>query len=161
MSDALVIGLRGDIPFEEAESYFRSKGCRAVIVDPSCVCGRDHALSAVLHAERAFRENRNRSKELSSEIILYLLCERQISKAFERARPVGDCMVAIIPDPQGISLDDIPMERDDSLFGATREKAAMLGADMSCGIGPEDAAMEAVAFVDLMKQRSQSAECQQ
>lgn len=154
MTDVQVIGLRGDFSFEDAVEHFTGMGGEVVLFDPSVVCGKDHIVSAVMHADRAFAEGRNRAKTLLTEIVLYAACERQIGKALKKMRPKGDgTMVAAVLGIDGdLALSDLGAERDDSLCDASEEKARNLGAEMFEGIPPEDAVLEQVAMVDLMKQ---------
>lgn len=147
-----VIGMRGDAAFEDMISHFTSLGGDAVIVDPDMVAGRDHLLSAAMHAERAFDEGTNRSKTLPTEIIIYSAWERQIGRAMEKMRPKPgrDEYVALLIDIDDPRLGDIGMERDDSLADATPWKAERLGLK-SCFLSPEDQAVENVAMVELQK----------
>ena len=97
MTDVQVVGLRGDFSFEDAVEHFTGMGGEVVLFDPSVVCGKDHIVSAVMHADRAFAEGRNRAKTLLTEIVLYAACERQIGKALKKMRPKGDgTMVAAV-----------------------------------------------------------------
>ncbi len=147
-----VIGIRGPAGFEEIVSHFTSMGGDVVLLDPDMVAGRDHAMSAAIHAERAFREGTNRSKTLPTEIILYCAWERQIGKAMAKMKPKEgrDEYVAVLMDVDDPRLDEIGMTRDDSIADATPWKAERLGL-RSCFIPPEDEAVERVAMVELLK----------
>ena len=147
-----VIGMRGPAGFREIVDHFTSMGGDVVLLDPDMVAGRGHALSAAEHAERAFREGTNRSKTLPTEIILYCAWERQIGKAMAKMGPKEgrDEYVAILMDVGDPRLEDIGMERDDSLIDATPWKAERLGL-RSCFLSPEDQAVENVAMVELLK----------
>ena len=116
------------------------------------VAGREHALAAAGHAERAFAEGTNRSKTLPTEIILYCAWERQIGKAMSKMRPKEgrDEYVAILMDVDDPRLDGIGMTRDDSIVEATEWKAERLGL-RSCFLSPEEQAVENVAMVELQK----------
>ena len=154
VSDVKVIGLRGDASFDDMVKHFTSLGGEVVIMDPMYVCGKDHIISAVRHAERSFEHGTNRSKTLLTEIILYAAGERQISKAMEKMRPKAGCKefaVALLNVPDDLKLDDIGMERDDSILNATEEKAIAMDLDRSFGIPIEDLALETVALLDLAK----------
>jgi KEOPS complex subunit Cgi121 len=152
--DILVIGIKGDLGFDEIIRHFTGLGGDAVLLDPHMVCGRDHIVSAVMHAERAFSNGTNRSKTLLTETILYAAGDRQIGRAMEKMRPKegNNEMVAVlfgIDDPE---LSTIGMERCDEIMEASPEKVRNLGADMFEGISCEDAALELVAMADLLKQ---------
>ena len=147
-----VIGIRGQTAFGDIVSHFTSMGGDVVLLDPRRVAGRAHAMSAALHAERAFAEGTNRSKTLPTEIIVYCAWERQIGKAMERMRPEegrGE-YVAVLMDVDDPRLEDIGMVRDDSLMDATPEKAEALGLTDRF-LSPEDQAVERVALVELQK----------
>ena len=147
-----VIGIRGNADFSDIVGHFTSLGGDAVLLDPDMIVGRGHAISAAMHAERAFEEGTNRSKSLPTEIIMYCAWERQIGKAMEKMRPKEDTngYVAILMDIDDPKLNMIGMARDDSLIDPTPEKAARLGLSDS-SLPPEDQAMENVALLELQK----------
>lgn len=148
-----VIGLRGDTGFDDIVAHFTSMGGDVVLMDPDMVAGRDHILSAAMHAERSFQEGSNRSKTILTEIILYTAWERQISKAIAKMRPKEgrNEYVALLIDIDDPRLDGIGMVRDDSLVDADDRKAQMLGLKKG-SVSYEDQAMENVAMVELLKQ---------
>ncbi len=124
------------------------------MLEPSMVCGKEHVLSAVMHAEKAFADGTNRAKNILTEIVLYAACERQISKALKKMKPRegSDGMVAVVLGIEGdLDLDTLGAERDDSLMDASLEKAEALGVTMFEGVSVEDAVLEQVATVDLLK----------
>ena len=152
--DVQVIGIRGDASFEKMVEHFTSLGGEVVIMDPMYVCGKDHVISAVMHAERSFEHGTNRSKTLLTEIILYVAGERQISKAMEKMKPKEGCKdyaLALLDQPEDLKLQDIGMERDDSILSATKEKAERMGLENPFGIPYEDLVLENVAMLDLAK----------
>ena len=150
--DFRVIGLRGKATFAQMVDHFTSLGGDAVLLDPDMVCGKDHVMSAAIHAERAFDEGTNRSKTVLTEIILYCAWERQIGKAMRKMRPKEgrEDYVALLIDIDDPELDAIGMVRDDSLFEATPDKAKALGLDDPF-VPAEDQAVENVAMVELLK----------
>jgi Uncharacterized conserved protein len=149
-----VVGLRGDFAFGDAVEHFTGMGGEVVLFDPAVVCGKDHIVSAVMHAERAFAEGRNRAKTLLTEIVLYAACERQIGKALAKMKPKGDgtMVAAVLGCGEDLQLEKLGAVRDDSLCDPSVEKARRLGAEMFDGVSSEDAVLEQVAMVDLMKQ---------
>lgn len=152
--DVQVIGLRGKASFDDMVKHFISLGGESIIMDPMYVCGKDHLISAAMHAERSFEHGTNRSKTLLTEIILYAAGERQINKAMERMRPKSgkeDYAVVLLNVPDDLKLDSIGMVRDDSILEANDEKAGLMGFDDSFGIPYEDQALEMVALLDLAK----------
>ncbi|MDR2866854.1 MAG: hypothetical protein LBV13_05600 [Methanomassiliicoccaceae archaeon] len=154
MADVTVIGMRCRLPFNEMIEHFRGLGGDVILMDPAYVCGRDHILSAVMHAERAFANGTNRSKTLLTETILYAAGERQISRALEKMRPknMTDGVAAAVFDVADLRLEMIGAVVDDDILTGTREKAENLGLDMPGNISAEDLALEMVATVDIQKQ---------
>jgi len=155
VTDIRIVGIRGSFTFEEAVEHFSTFEADIALLDPSIVCGSDHIRSAVMHAEKSFAEGRNRAKKLLTEVILYVACERQIKKALDLARPVsGDAgMVAVVlGGKEDLKLTELGAVEDPSLVEPSAEKAEKLGVTMFEGIPPEDAVLEQVASVDLMKQ---------
>lgn len=150
--DTELIGIRGPVPFEDLVAHFTSLGGDVVLMDPDMVCGREHVMSAVMHAERAFSNGTNRSKTILTEILLYCAWERQIGKALSKMKPKEgrDEYVALLIDVNDPHLDEIGMVRDDSLYEPTEWKCEKLGL-RSCFLSPVDQALENVAMVDLMK----------
>jgi len=150
--DTELIGIRGPVPFEDLVAHFTSLGGDVVLMDPDMVCGREHVMSAVMHAERAFSNGTNRSKTILTEILLYCAWERQIGKALSKMNPKEgrDEYVALLINVDDPHLDEIGMVRDDSLYEPTEWKCEKLGL-RSCFLSPVDQALENVAMVDLMK----------
>ncbi|MDR2846055.1 MAG: hypothetical protein LBV63_02115 [Candidatus Methanoplasma sp.] len=154
MKDVKVIGIRGGASFDEIVSHFTGLGGEVVLLDPEMVCGKDHIISAVAHAERSFLNGTNRSKTILTEIILYAAGDRQIGRATEKMRPKPDAdgMVAVLLDVDDLRLEDIGLERCDSIMDASENKAINLDIDEVPGVPYEDLILERVAMVDLMKQ---------
>jgi len=147
-----VIGMRGGSDFDSIVGHFTGLGGEVILFDPDMVAGRDHILSAAMHAERSFSEGTNRSKTLLTEIILYAAWERQISKAVSKMKPKAgrNEYVALLIDIKDPELDSIGMVRDDSLIDATDAKAEKLGL-LKGSVSYEDQAVENVAMVELLK----------
>ncbi len=59
--------------------------------------------------------------------------------------------LALLDQPDDLKLDEIGMERDDSILDATDAKAEAMGLERSFGISNEDLALEMVALLDLAK----------
>ncbi|MDR3282924.1 MAG: hypothetical protein LBS92_04865 [Candidatus Methanoplasma sp.] len=152
MRDVLIIGVSSNVGFDGIVEHFTGLGGEVVLLDPSMVCGRDHIVSAVAHADRAFARGANRSKTILTEVILYAAGDRQIGRATERMRPKGNDVVAVLFGISDPKLDAICAERRDDLFEPSADKALALGVSLVDGIPPEDLVLEHVAMVDLMKQ---------
>jgi len=131
-----------------------------VLMDAGMVCGVDHLDSAVFHARRAFERGTNASNTLGMEVILYASGERQISKAKKKMglhqETAKVAVVVLGPEDVDQVLDDLDLERDDSLLECSLEKAAAFGIERKEleTVGEEmltDLVMEKVAFVEILK----------
>jgi len=146
-----IIGLRGNVPFEEMSERLRSTGADVAIMDAEMVFGRIHAISAADHAERSFVNGTNRSKTFLTEFLMYMAGERQISKALERMKPKGRDIVAVIFSGDSKQLEDIG-ERDDTLIDGTEEKAGRIGLNKNgLNVSYDDLVLEMVAMLDILK----------
>ena len=152
--DLKVIGIKGDASFDTLVEHFLSLGGDAVIMDPMFVCGKDHIISAVEHAKRAFENGTNRSKTVLTEILIYAAGERQISKALSKMRPkpgVKEYAVAVLDIEGDLGLESIGMERDDTILLGTPEKAEAIGLRAVKDVPYEDLVLEEVAYMDVIK----------
>jgi len=149
-----VIGVRGDCPFDRAVEHFTSLGGEVILLNPLYVYGKDHVLSAVEHAERAFRNGTHRSKTFLTETIMYIAGERQAGRALKKMRPESDSgpRVAVLFDIDDPKLETIGLERDDSVVEGNEEKARAMGLDpRGLDIPYESLALELVAMLDVEK----------
>ena len=149
-----VIGVRGDCPFEKAVEHFTSLSGEVILLNPLYVYGKDHVLSAVEHAERAFRNGTQRSKTFLTETIMYVAGERQAGRALKKMRPVSDSepRVAVLFDIGDPKLDMIGLERDDSIVDGSPEKAEAMGLNAhGLNVSYNQLALELVAMLDVEK----------
>ena len=155
MRDVRVIGIRCELPFAKIVEHFQKLGGDVVLMDPMYVCGKDHIISAVRHAERAFEYGTNRSRTLLTETLLYAAGERQISKALEKMRPkdgVKEIAAAVFGVPGDLRLDDMDAASDDEILRCTSDKLKRMDVTPSDNIPGEDLVLEMVASVDIQKQ---------
>ena len=147
-----IIGTRGICPFNRAVEHFTSKGGDVIILNPLYVYCEEQVLSAVEHAERAFRNGTNRSKTILTEIIMYISGERQASKALRKVRPAEGAEESIlvllnIDDPE---LESIGLVEDATILESNDEKAKALGLDTKgMDVDLRALAMELVAMLDV------------
>lgn len=148
----IVIGIRGNVPYDKIISYFTSKGLEIVLFNPDFVVGAKHIESALIHAERAMNNGTNRTRSLISEIILYSAWERQIGKAVERMKPPIDAheYVALILGTSEIDLNELGMTEDKTLVEPNEEKAKKLDLN-DLFLDYESQAVERVADIELLK----------
>ncbi len=148
-----VIGLRCEKTPKELVVHFDSVGVESVIFDPDFICGKDHILSAYMHAKRAFDRDMNRSRDITLETILYASADRQIGRAVRKMSPKenqNEFVILIIGDCENLRLDEINAERDDSLIDCTEESAENMNLEKS-RIPYTELILEHVAAVDIMK----------
>lgn len=149
-----VIGIRGNCSFDRMSKHYRSKGGDLIVLKPMYVYCTEQVLSAVEHAERAFRNGTNRSNTLLTEIIMYVSGERQVSKALKKMRPAPNAndRILVLINVDDPALDLLGLTEAPSLLEGTPEKAAAMGLDMKgLDVDPRDLAMELVAMLDIEK----------
>ena len=156
------MGARGQIGDVEAliTALQDVGGGEGLALDADMVCGKDHLVSAVLHATRSFERGDNVCTSLVMETALYASGERQISKAMKKMNVrIGSKRIALVlfgvSDPSEI-LERFSLVRDDDVlessvenvlrFGITPEELKTVPADMM-----EDLVLERVAFVGMHK----------
>lgn len=147
------IGIKCEKTPNEIMGHFETVGAEAILFDPDYICGKDHLLSAYIHAERAMEGGTNRSRDLVSETILYASADRQIGRAIKKMSPKKDSdrfVVLIIGNCDDFHLEDIEAERDDSLIDCTEESAKNMNLEKS-DIPYTELILEHVAAVDIMK----------
>ncbi len=83
-----IIGCTGEINDREEligklRSFGKESGVACQMMDAEVVYGREHIISAVEHAVRAFKKRTNSCKTLDMEILLYASGKRQIDDALK------------------------------------------------------------------------------
>jgi len=105
--------LTGSVPqdwMERLRSFSDGNDCSAVLVNADIVEGMIHVESAVEHAERAFSEGRNRSRDLAVEVILYLTGERRIERALGMSAPGERNVVIVVGGSADGAIETLGME---------------------------------------------------
>ncbi len=136
------------------------------IFNADLIYGKNHLVSAVEHAERAFKTNTNATNSLEMEIMLYASGERQIKLAIPKMGvKMGNSKVAFVifkdkGQIQNSTIDNliklIAFRQDDSVlegnkntiinFGITEEEIDTVS-ELKYG----DLILEKVAMVDVIK----------
>lgn len=129
-------------------------------LDADKVLGKEHILSAVEHAERAFKRKKNISETMAMEILLYAVGEPQISTALAKIGLKEGCeRIAVIAD---IELDiegllaHLDLKRDDEVLEYKDFKLREFGiSDVEIlavdKTKIKDLVLERVAMVDVKK----------
>jgi KEOPS complex subunit Cgi121 len=162
MVKTTVLGARGQVGDVEAfiDALRQLNGGEGLALDADMICGKDHLVSAAMHATRAFERGDNVSGSVVLETQLYASGERQISKAMKKMGiKLGMERIALVffnvEDPNA-ALERLGLVRDDDVLDASVEKAIRFG------ISPdelkavpedmvEDLVLERVAFVRMNK----------
>lgn len=139
-------------------------------LDAELVCSKDHIVSAVEHAIRAFREGRNKADDLSIEVLLYASGERQIKEAIKKMGvKEGKSRIALVVlhSTSGIKgrvsrselvefIKKLGLRVNDDVLVGNKEKLKKFGiTEEELGTVNEDRQLELVleriAMVDIIK----------
>ncbi len=153
MTTLKIIGIRCDGDPKSIATHFISLGTEAIVFDPNFICGKDHVLSSYIHAERAFAQGTQRSKNILTETILYASADRQIGRAIKKMSPKENndgFVVLIIGECNDLELSKIRAERDDTLIDCTDISAKNMSLEKS-SIPYKELILEHIALVDIMK----------
>jgi KEOPS complex subunit Cgi121 len=172
----IVIGARGTISdiddfLSKIQSFSQTKGIVVQACDARMVYGKDHLMSAAIHAHRAFRQGTNATNSLPLEILLYAAGERQIHKAIKKigVKQGRQCIAFILIDErkrQGREkqyeatiealLRLLHCARDDTVLQGDRDTLKRFGvSDPEIQTIPKDKygdlILEKIAMVDIIK----------
>jgi len=140
------------------------------VFDADYIFGKNHLISSLNHAKRAFEQKNNSTNSLSMEILLYASGQRQIQKAIDKIGvKKGNTDIAIIIENEVSNktqktpkefikniMTDFNFIRDDKVlegdintlkkFGISTQEIATLKEEKY-----EDIILEKVAMVDIIK----------
>jgi KEOPS complex subunit Cgi121 len=139
--------------------------------DAKGIYGKDHVVSAVNHAKRAFQQGMNATNTLALEILLYAAGERQIQKAIKKMgiKKGKQGIVFLLTDSanhiKNPNVDDAVIRRLLKTFHLTLDENVIKGdrgtlkrfgiTDEELSTIPEekygDLILEKVAMVDIIK----------
>ena len=163
-----IIGAEGEIKntevfLEKIKSFSEENNVEIAVLDAEKVFGKEHLISAVEHTLRAFERKRNISNSLTTEILVYASCERQIKSAIEKMGIKDGCrMVAIVVIDKGEGgmrkseklLSFLHLRRNNSVlendvnalkdFGITEN-------EINSAHNPKDLILERIALLDVRK----------
>jgi KEOPS complex subunit Cgi121 len=163
-----IIGAEGEIKntevfLEKIKSFSEENNVEIAVLDAEKVFGKEHLISAVEHTLRAFERKRNISNSLTTEILVYASCERQIKSAIEKMGIKDGCRrVAIVVIDKGEGgmrkseklLSFLHLRRNNSVlendvnalkdFGITEN-------EINSAHNPKDLILERIALLDVRK----------
>ncbi len=153
-----VMALKLSEPLNEIpENLF--EGLKVVLTRSSSVASSRHAAIAAYRALRAFKEGKNITRNLESEVAVCLTGERQIHKALKRTNPIGaDKVVSIVVSAQPMEWNKLSAKVCETLkaaeideFGPLQELAKDFGVEniLSCSERLELIIVEKSALVEL------------
>ena len=154
-----ILGARGPTTDREALLAAARNQGEVQLLDARVVCGREHLLAALEHAERAMREGTNVAKSLAVEFLLYASGERQISAAIAKMGVREDttefAFVRFAGSGAGIP-QTLGLAQDDAVLAVTPAKLRSFGlseAELATvpPVQQADLILERVALVDLLK----------
>jgi KEOPS complex subunit Cgi121 len=167
--DLEIIGCKGNTEsveklLREAQDYvlkFYSGGeVLLQFLDADKVLGKEHILSAIEHAYRAFERKENISSTKAMEILIYVAGEPQINSALAKVGIRDGCerIVLIVDEKVDIEglLTHLSLKRDDEVleckkfklreFGITDEEISAMDEEKL-----KDLVLERVAMVDVRR----------
>lgn len=141
-----------------AEQLAKKHNVWAQLVDPRVVFNERHVASAHLHAKRALEEKRDSANSAGAEFLLYLTGQRQVSRAIDLGgiKKDADATIIVVDGERagtvvwGI-LDKLAWSRDPAGITENRDALAALGIPAPPDAELEDAVLEKVALVDVIK----------
>jgi KEOPS complex subunit Cgi121 len=157
----VVVGARGDAgkALKRLEKV-RREGLEAQLLNAQMVCGKDHVITAVEHALRAFSRKENVAETISMELLLYASGQRQINKAIERMgvhpsdHEIGVVVLGAGKVDIAQLLRSLGLERDDDVLEFREEKLKRWGItdeEMAAVDHREDLILEKVALLAVQK----------
>jgi len=166
-----IFGAKGNIQnvdsfLEKIVSFAKEKDIIIQAFNADLIYGKNHIISAVKHAKRAFENKTNTTNSLEMEILLYSSGERQLKLAIPKMGIIsGDAKVAFvfvkyngeIPNNTiNKFLNSVSLSRNDKVlegeintlkkFGISKEAIATVSEDRY-----GDLILEKVAMVDIIK----------
>jgi KEOPS complex subunit Cgi121 len=149
-------GHRGKM-LQEPETILRqlrsaSEDVHVQLVKPSLVAGPEHLRIAAANALQSFRGRKPRSKSLAVELLLYISCQRQISKAIKLlgVESSDDKVVLVALSGSKDSLSELE-KNSTSILGEADDSLVEIGskpklAEIQRSYGVSDREIEAARF---------------
>jgi len=165
-----IVGAKGnikdvDVFLGQIQSFSKKNNVVVQVFDADVICGKNHLISAVEHAVRAFERKTNTTNSLDKEILLYASGERQLKLAipkmgakkgistvafvFVSNKKIHDVLIAEL-------LKILSLKRDDKVLNGSKEKLRKFGVkekelETVTKAKYGDLILEKVAMVDVIK----------
>jgi KEOPS complex subunit Cgi121 len=138
----------------------RDENILVQFMNADMVCGKEHVLSAVRHARRAFDRNESISGTMAMEIMIYAAGEPQIKNALAKMGIHKDSERMALVFHKDLKLDELmtrlKLQRDDGILDFNENKLRNFGFEQSeiealNSNSLRDLVLERVAMVDVKK----------
>jgi KEOPS complex subunit Cgi121 len=145
---------------EKARDFIKEDYALLQFLDADKVLGKEHILSAMEHADRAFERGDNISSTKAMEILIYAAGEPQISNALKRIGLKDGCERIAIIAQDNLNIEDLlehmNLKRDDEVLEFSEQKLKAFGISEKEISAVEkskvkDLILERVAMVDVKK----------
>ena len=164
-----IAGAKGNIQdvdgfLKKVTDFSKEQDVVIQVFDADLVFGMNHLVSAVMHAERAIKEERNTTNSLEMEILLYASGERQLKLAIPKMGvKKGEKDIALIIIGDNLSntflkktFKFLSLERDDKVLEGDEDTLKKFGlSEREIDTVTEDKygdlILEKVAMVDIIK----------
>lgn len=169
MSEVLVFGGIANVQDVDAclmEVEHTAQDGLVQLFDARYVAGKEHLLSALHKAKRAFERRTNISQRLKLEVMLYAAATRQLNRAFRMGIKRGTCPVAVLVEADDADMvagkveGVLSLRRDDRVVECSVDKRDVLCeffaiSELELGCVGEDKlcqlVLERVALLDVEK----------
>ncbi len=158
-----IIGAEGRIKNPESflgkiRVFSEEKNVEIAVLDAEMVFGKEHLISAVQHALRAFERKKSFSNKLSTEILVYASGDNQIGNAIQKMGikketkkfalvVIGECNIDNM-------LSFLKLKRNDAVLKKNLKVLKQFGItenEINAVYRPADLILEKIALVDVRK----------
>lgn len=160
-----IIGCTGKVDsveefIKKARDFILGNDILLQFMDADRILGKEHLISAIEHAQRAFKRKDNISSTLAMEILIYAAGEPQINNAIAKIGLKDGCeRIAVVVEGDfevAQLLSHLNLKRDDDVLEFKESKLPIAGiSDAEISVVDKkkimDLVLERVAMVDVRK----------
>ncbi len=158
-----IIGAEGRIKnpesfLEKIRVFSEEKNVEIAVLDAEMVFGKEHLISAVEHALKAFERKKSFSNKLSTEVLVYASGDNQIRNAIQKMGikketkkfvlvVIGECNIDNM-------LSSLKLKRNNSVLKKNLKVLKQFGItenEINAVYRPADLILEKIALVDVRK----------